>query len=138
MTKVIGAKVAAGVVHLHTISDVTLANKICDAYDRPVVWIINGERVEYTLEDLTAELARRGGYAETIEPTAEKTSFLGAVRELRIGDTVLTPEHGVITVTERTMSMRGSNGKSVVTGVNNDGKTVYWTRSSFSCISITR
>jgi hypothetical protein len=74
MNKVQGVKVAAGTEHLHTISDVALANNICDAYSRPVQYIVNGERVEYTLEDLTTELERRGGYAS--ESTAEVTQHM--------------------------------------------------------------
>lgn len=69
MIKVIGARVAAGVVHLHTISDVALQNNQNDAVTtgRPVLYIVNGERVEYTREELEAEMIRRENAASTAQ-----------------------------------------------------------------------
>lgn len=66
MSKVIGAKVEAGVEHLHTISDVALANNQNDTVTlgRPVQYIVNGERVEYTQAQLEAEIVRRATFVE--------------------------------------------------------------------------
>lgn len=66
MTKVQGAKVAVGTNHLHTISDVALANNQNDTVTtgRPVLYIINGERVEYTQAQVEAEIVRRATFVE--------------------------------------------------------------------------
>lgn len=66
---VLGAVVPAGVEHLHTIGDVALANNQNDTVTtgRPVLYIVNGERVEYTQAQIEAEVTRRENEGSTAE-----------------------------------------------------------------------